>query len=232
MIVTKELLLEISYDCNFNCIHCSSINCSGKVRIKDLDNIKNIIDIIDVVRLSGGEALLNKDLVEYVNYFYDRDIKIILQTNGSLDIPSEIYNKIHQINLSIYSNEEVHNFITMNNCSFKRCCNIIEDYSNITLCSPIFSLTDSTNIIKLANSYNLPVRFTSLLNHGRCNFAKPIEEQIDIFNTIKKLGNIIPHCSLSTICEQENKFVLKPDLTLLNCASNKQGLSLCKKYIK
>lgn len=226
----RELLLEISYDCNFNCIHCSSINCVGKVKLADLDNFKGFLNTIDVVRLSGGEALLNKDLIDYVKYFYDRNIKIILQTNGFLNIPDNIYNKLHQINLSVYSNKEVHNFITMNNCSFKHCCNIIEDYSNITICSPIFSLTDSINLLKLANSYNLPVRFTSLLNHGRCNFAKSIEEQISIFNQVVSLGNVIPHCSLSDNCEKEYKYVLKPDLTLFNCASNKQGLSLCKKY--
>ena len=69
---------------------------------------------IDVVRLSGGEVLLNDDLIDYVDYFYDRGINVILQTNGSIEIPADIYSKLHKIYLSLYSDEETHNLITKN----------------------------------------------------------------------------------------------------------------------
>ena len=230
--MTKELLLEISYDCNLNCLHCSSVNCFGKIEVSDLDGFDSIIKEIDIVRLSGGEALLNHDLIDYVDYFYDRGIKIILQTNGSIEIPVDVYNKLHMIYLSLYSNEQTHNFITRNDYSFKDCIDKIKRYSNIVLCSPMFSIYNSINLIEIAMKYDLYIRFTSLLNHGKCNFAEPIESQIAFYNLVsKQWDKIIPHCSLTGECDMDNKFVIKPDLTVLKCASNKHGKGLCKNSI-
>ena len=227
--MTKELLLEISYDCNFDCLHCSSVGCYGKVEVSDLDNFNSIINDIDVVRLSGGEVLLNDDLIDYVDYFYDRGIKVILQTNGSIEIPADIYSKLHTIYLSLYSDEETHNFITRNDHSFENCIDKIERYSNIVLCSPMFSIFSSINLLNIAMKYDLEIRFTSLLNHGKCNFAEPIENQIEFYNLIRKQWDkIIPHCSLTGECEMKNKYVIKPDLSVVMCASNKQGMKLCK----
>lgn len=228
-----ELLLEISYQCNYNCIHCSSINCDGKIKINDLNKFESIINDIDIVRISGGEPLLNVDLINYINYFYNRDISIILQTNGSKKIPSNMCDKIDQINLSLYSNEKNHNFITQDPNAFYNCVQKMDRYNNIVLCSPIFSLADSKNVIKIARHYDLKIRFTSLLNHGRCNFAKPLIEQKNIYRQLLKLYNkIVPHCSLLNECNQESKFVIKPNLETMQCAANKQGMNLCKKFIE
>lgn len=228
----NELLLEISYKCNLNCIHCSSINCNEKIKINDLNEF-SIINNIDVVRLSGGEPTLNNNLIEYINFFKDRNIKIILQTNGYNLLSKHILNNIDEINLSLYSNKEVHNFITHNNCTYDNIIKFIEMYKNkkrIIICSPIFTLTDCINVINDAKYYNLSVRFTSLLNHGKCNFAKSIDEQINIYNKIKYLWyKIISHCSLiNNYCEINNKYVIKPNLELFNCASHKQNKKLCK----
>lgn len=230
--MTKELLLEISYACNFKCIHCSSVGCPDKIELSELDRFRFVIDEIDSVRISGGEALLNSDLIDYVNYFYDRGVKVILQTNGLMKIPPDIYNKLHKIYLSLYSNNERQSFITGNIFSYDACIKRIEQYSNIVLCSPIFSLTDSLNLVVIAKKYDLPIRFTSLINHGRCDFAKPMKEQIETYDLVRKQWDkmIIPHCSLMDECDMENKWVLRPDLTLLKCASNNQGKKGCKKY--
>lgn len=226
--MTKELLLEISYTCNFNCSHCSSVGCTKRIELSDLERFRFVIDGIDTVRISGGEALLNKNLNEYVDHFYDKGIKVILYTNGSRPIPLDIYNKLDKIYLSLYSNNENHSLITGNVFSYDACIEKIELYSNIVLCSPIFSVEDSLNLVSIARKYDLPIRFTSLLDHGRCNFAKPIAEQRYIYNLIcKQWDKIIPHCSLTDVCDIENKLVLRPDLTLLKCASNKQGKKTC-----
>ena len=229
--MTKELLLEISYNCNFRCIHCSSIGCPDKIELSELDRFRFVIDEIDSVRISGGEALLNNDLIDYVDHFYDRGVKVILQTNGLLEIPPDIYNKLHKIYLSLYSNYERQTFITGNVFSYDACIERIEQHSNVVLCSPIFSLSDSLNLIAMASKYDLPVRFTSLLNHGRCDFALPMKEQFKIYNLIcNEWNKIIPHCSLMDGCDIEKKWVLRPDLSLIKCASNKQGKKACKKY--
>ena len=227
--LSKELLLEISYNCNYNCLHCSSVNCPGEIKLSDLDKYRFIIDEVDTVRISGGEALLNDDLIDYVEYFYDRGLDVILQTNGSMEIPVGIYNRLYKIYLSLFSNYERQSLITGNIFSFDKCIEMIENYSNVVLCSPIFSLEDSINLIAIARQYDLPVRFTSLLNHGRCGLEEQLEEQIKIYNLIRhQWDKIIPHCSLTGECEMENKYVIKPDSSVLKCASTKQGKRMCK----
>lgn len=228
--LTKELLLEISYDCNFNCAHCSSAGCTGRVEVSDLDDFKEVINDIDVVRISGGEPLLLPNLNEYVDYFYDRGIKVILQTNGSLPIPEDIYNKIHKIYLSLYSDDRTQTHITECGLSFDNCIAIVEQYPNVILCSPMFSLLDAVKVIGIARKYDLEVRFTALLNHGVCNFALPIKEQIEAYELVRKQWDkIIPHCSLTGECEIDKKYVIMGDLSLKKCASTKHGINICKK---
>ena len=96
----------------------------------------------------------------------------------------------------------------------------------------MFSIFNSINLLNIAMKYDLEIRFTSLLNHGKCNFAEPIENQIAFYNLIiKQWDKIIPHCSLTGECEMENKYVIKPDLSVVMCASNKQGMKSCKNSI-
>jgi len=227
--LTNELLLELSYACNFNCIHCSSAGCTGKIELSDLDDFKEVIDDIDVVRLSGGEPLLLPNLNEFVDYFYDRGIKVILYTNGSLPIPKDIYHKLHKTYLSLYSDDRTQTFITKNGLSFGDCIISIEEHPNVVLCSPMFSLLNAVKVIGIARKYDLEVRFTALLNHGACNFALPIEEQIEAYELVRKQWDkIIPHCSLTGECDVDNKYLIMGDLTLKKCASTKHGISVCK----
>lgn len=230
-----ELLLEITYKCNLNCVHCSSNNYNKEITINDLEKIINLIDNnINIVRISGGQPTLNNDLLDIIKFFREKEIKVILQHNGYTNLPNDILKNINEINLSLYSDKEVHNFITMNNCSYDKIIKFIEKYYKIipiTLCSPIFSLTDCIKVINNAKYYQLNLRFTSLLNHGKCNFAKSISEQIKIYNECKKLYyKIIPHCSLElNVCNCYNKYVINPNLELFKCASNKQNKRMCIK---
>ena len=227
--MSKELLLEPSYKCYYNCIHCSSAGCSGKIELSDLDDFKDVIDDIDVVRLSGGEPTLLPNLNEFVDYFYDRGIKVILQTNGCIPIPDEIYNKLHKIYLSLYSDKNTHDFITKNGLSYQNCIMTIEEYQNVVLCSPMFSVLNAVKVITIAKKYDLEVRFTALLNHGYCNFAFTIEEQKAAYELVRKqYDKIIPHCSLTGECEMDKKYVIMGDLSLTQCASTKHGTSVCK----
>ena len=243
----KELLLEISYDCNLNYIHCSSVGCHNqKLSLDDIKRIVNI-DEINVVRISGGESLLNNDLDSYCRFFKGNDVKVILQTNGTFSSLSNQFNNVYEfideIWISYYGNSDIHNFITGEkyyNITRHLLLSVYDDIK-LTIQSPIFNeiqlqslLYEIHNLEKTFNlsKYNAKLRLFALLNQGRCNFAMPIKKQIDIYNKLYRLHykNTEITCSLDpTKCNYENKLVLKPDGSLFNCASHKHGKQLCKK---
>lgn len=228
----KELLVEISYNCNFNCIHCSSIGCNNKL---SLDRCKSI-DLSDVttVRISGGEPLLNKDIHEYINYFRNTYEKIILQTNGSILPSQKVLRNLDEIWVSLYGNNCVHEFVTRDNLSFVMVDNFIRNYKDvipIVIQTPIFSDHQLKSAIFIARQYEVPIRLSALVNQGRCNFALSHKKQIQIVDKIKSVYNkIIVPCSLTNdLCYYNNKIVMKPDGVLFNCATHKHGKTLCKR---
>jgi len=229
----KELLLEISYKCNLNCIHCSSIgtNIEYKIKIKDISKLVNL-DEIESVRISGGEPTLLDNLCEYVNFFYDRDIKIILQTNGTNKIDNKIFNKLDEIWLSIYGKEDLHNFIVGNTTCYEKARWYFGE-SITKIQSPVFNFPQIMSLFNNENIWMMEFRLFALLNQGRCNFALPIKEQIKIIKGFEGLSvwkYLELTCSVDTTkCNYENKLVLKPDGSLFNCASHKHGRTLCKK---
>jgi len=245
----KELLLEISYKYNLNCMHCSSIKCEGKIKVSELpyylydsENQKNLLDEIETVRISGGEPTLLDNLNDYVNFFYDRDIKVILQTNGISNYTD--YFKLKNVDefwISLFGERCIHDFIVQKTGSYqKTISNILKIrdtiLSKVVIQTPVFNYPQLCSFGRIpndiGNKYNL--RLFALLNQGRCNFALPIEQQIKIsqkfYNSYKDYVNIDLTCSLDdTKCNYENKLVLKPDGSLFNCASHKHGRTLCKK---
>lgn len=143
----KELLLEIDYNCNLNCIHCSSINCEGHIKVKDIPTYlydkkeeRDYLDEIGVVRISGDEPTLIPNLIDYINFFYDRNIKVVLQTNGT--IPNIWHKNIDEIWISLYGSEDIHNPITMKN-TYNQVIETIHELKDCTDCiliqSPIFN---------------------------------------------------------------------------------------------
>ncbi len=229
----KELLLEISYECNINCIHYSSIGCKEKLNLNDMETIlKNRLDEIEYVRISGGEPSLVNDLNEYIKFFYDRDIKIILQTNGIKKIDNKLMNKLDEIWLSIYGKKDLHNFITGDTGSYEKAeCYFGESITKIQ--SPVFNYPQIMSLFNNNDIFGMKFRLFALLNHGRCNFALPIKEQLNIIENFKGLSiykYLEITCSLdNSKCNYENKLVLKPNGKLFNCASHKHDMKLCKK---
>ena len=85
---SKRFYINIWDDCNLRCKHC--FNESGKVRGKLLSH-SEIIDLIDdacdcigikEVQMTGGEPTQRPDLFKIIRKLQQKEIKIILQTNG------------------------------------------------------------------------------------------------------------------------------------------------------
>ena len=110
-----EVMIEIESRCNFNCKFCfnkSSFAKKGR-NLKELPTnyIKKIIDNIDeigikVVRFTGGEPLLRKDIFELLKYAKSKKLEVRLNTNGSLitrDIAKKMQNLVDNILIPIES---------------------------------------------------------------------------------------------------------------------------------
>jgi len=88
-----EVMIEVTSHCNFNCQFCFnkiSFAQNGRV-IKDLntDYFKKIIDglikaKIKIIRFTGGEPLLRKDIFDLMEYTKKRGVEVRLNTNASL----------------------------------------------------------------------------------------------------------------------------------------------------
>ena len=100
-----EVMIEVEPRCNFKCQSCfNQISFAKKGRnIKSFSTsyVKKIIDGIDktkikIIRLTGGEPLLRKDIFQLLKYAKDKGLEVRLNTNASL-INQRIVQKLRGI---------------------------------------------------------------------------------------------------------------------------------------
>ena len=127
----SALQFELSSRCNERCIHCYIPNeKKNKGFDMPLKKVKGVLDEFAEmggihVTLSGGEALLHKDLIEICEYCRAKDFKISILSNlialKDEDIPKLKAVNLSLIQVSLYSmNEDVHDTITAVKGSFKK----------------------------------------------------------------------------------------------------------------
>jgi radical SAM protein with 4Fe4S-binding SPASM domain len=89
----KEIMIEAESKCNFDCYFCYNHNSfAAKGRPENnlsFDYIKKIIDHVSdldikIIRFTGGEPLLRKDIRELMAYAKSKDLEVRLNTNASL----------------------------------------------------------------------------------------------------------------------------------------------------
>ncbi|MFO8020807.1 MAG: radical SAM protein [Promethearchaeia archaeon] len=84
----KELVIDITYECNSNCNYCqwSAAN-SKKPPHLPLDRLqvpKKTLDLLNISRVtfSGGEPLISKNLIPLIHYYRNHNMTIRLLSNG------------------------------------------------------------------------------------------------------------------------------------------------------
>jgi radical SAM protein with 4Fe4S-binding SPASM domain len=91
--IPHEVILEITADCNFNCEGCFNKNNFAQkgrtIEPMSTSYIKEIIDSIveagiPKIRISGGEPLLRKDLLEIVEYAKSKNLLVWMNSNATL----------------------------------------------------------------------------------------------------------------------------------------------------
>lgn len=126
-----ELQFELTSRCNERCIHCYIPNSKKDAGIDlSFERFKYIIDqYVEMgglhVSLSGGEALMNKDILKIMRYCREKDLQISLLTN-LISLKDEQIPVLKEVNLSIiqvslYSMDpKIHDTITTIKGSFER----------------------------------------------------------------------------------------------------------------
>ncbi|MCH5237547.1 MAG: radical SAM protein [Muribaculaceae bacterium] len=126
-----SLQFELTGKCNERCIHCYIPNGKKDIGITmPLNKVKDILDqFVEMggltVTLSGGEALLHRDIIEILKYCRKKDLKITILSNLALLrddlIPVLKETNVSLVQVSIYSMDpEIHDFITTIKGSFEK----------------------------------------------------------------------------------------------------------------
>lgn len=133
----STLQLELSSRCNERCIHCYIPNEKKNHGIDmPFERFKKLVDEFAEmggisITLSGGEALLHKDIVEMFYYCREKDLKITVLSNliNLTDQQIKVMKdtNVSLVQVSLYSmNPEIHDFITTVKGSFHKTKNAIE----------------------------------------------------------------------------------------------------------
>lgn len=133
----SSLQLELSSRCNERCIHCYIPN-EKKNKGFDMpyEKFKELVDEFSRlggihITLSGGEALLHKDIIKMLYYCRDKDLKISILSNlialNDEEIIAMKATNVSLVQTSLYSmNPDIHDFITTVKGSFEKTKNAIE----------------------------------------------------------------------------------------------------------
>jgi len=150
--VPFNVMFELTYNCNEQCIHCfnpgASRNDSEKstrnTKELSLSDYKRIIDELaemGVVRitLTGGDPFVKKDIWEIIQYIYDKDFALDIFTNGIYLFENEKVIKLSKyyprsIGISIYSGEaHIHELITRKLGSFEKSLSVIKSLTDLAI---------------------------------------------------------------------------------------------------
>lgn len=226
--------LLVTHKCHFNCSVCSNCN---KQKDVSMTKWKEIIDKISnhakIIKITGGEPILNPELQQIVEYIDKFNIVHSLLTTASFTTKKiidviKIYSHLTQpenfagILISLHGiNEKQHNkFTKANKTSFERTINAIKMLSNTG-----FDVVTNTVVTRFNIDYIQEIiDFSNSLGAKYCVFNRLHSTNLDLYpemdkfrNVIKfinqqnydinaRFGNSIPHCFHSNNTKQNYGF--------------------------
>ncbi len=191
-----SMQFELTNRCNERCIHCYIPNgIKNKGINMPLDTFKKLIDQFVAlgglqVTLSGGEALLNDDIIEMLRYCREKDLIITLLSNMTLlddDIIKVLKDvNVSQVQISLYSMKpEIHDAITTIRGSFEKTKSAIERLHDadipVQISCPAMK-TNKTEFIEVAEyAYSLKMK-------AHCDYNLIAQEDMDTSNLSNRLS--------------------------------------------
>lgn len=215
-------MIQLTYRCNFNCLHCAY----GDMKASPIISLNKVKEFLGkysprLIKLSGGEPTLCKNFEEIVSLSKQTGAKVISFTNGSFS-PKKNPDAYW---VSLYGSEVIHNYLTNGN-HWKRTIKFIKTHNVEYLNSPVFSFRQMKSLRKISEELEIPLRITQLLRHGYGTWALPLRSQQEIVRVLdlNRKPNWIT-CSLGFEPPRCNKkMCLKPDGTEIICTYLIRGL--------
>lgn len=211
----KELLIEITNKCPFNCIFCSSNSNINKHKFIDKNCFVNIIKDakkvgIEIIQLSGGEPFLHPNIKEFIDLIIGEGFLLEIYTCGNIYIEGKYLNIPEEIFLAYNNNPNLtlrFNFQTIDEYDFDELMGNSSGLKNLII-SINYCIKNNINaevhiIPNCLNIKNLERTIEFLLNdlklthikilrlilHGRAikNFEKLIFDEKDLHYTLLRL---------------------------------------------
>jgi len=84
--IPKEIVIEVSKDCNLDCKICFAGKASARPTFPDIQRLIDEARAVGIksIRFSGGEPLLRPDILRILGYAKKRGFYVILNTNATL----------------------------------------------------------------------------------------------------------------------------------------------------
>jgi len=119
----RSLRISVTQKCNYNCIYCHmegiKYNISNEMTPKEIERVSRILVKFDIkkVKITGGEPLIRKDIIEIIEAFKKTGMnEISMSTNGSLlkELAKPLRKAgLNRVNISLPSlKKEVYEYIT------------------------------------------------------------------------------------------------------------------------
>lgn len=219
----KELMIQLNYKCNLNCIHCSygDIDSTAEAPVERAKAFLRQHPSAELIKLSGGEPTLAANFHTIAALGKATGAKLVCFSNGlgTTDPNVDAYW------VSVYGNKEWHAHITRSD-QYENAIAFIRHNNVEYLNSPIFSEQQIVSLIQLGDHLGIPLRITRLLPHGIPHETLSLSEQQQI---VRKYSlNSEPNhvtCSLGFEPSKCNiKACLKPDGTEIACTAQIRGL--------
>jgi radical SAM protein with 4Fe4S-binding SPASM domain len=182
MIPPHSVLWDSTRKCNLNCIHCSARD--PYERELSFEEAKTLINTLSEMRVScfrvtGGEPLMRKDMLEILSYATEKGLTTSLATNGYL-IDEKTAEKIVKtgvslVQVSIDGTAQAHNYVRNDQRSFEKALFAVE-YLKKSDCRKV---SVSTTV--------MPHNLDTLKDLGEIL----IEKEVDFWNigTVMPVGN-------------------------------------------
>jgi radical SAM enzyme (rSAM/lipoprotein system) len=163
---------ECTLRCNLNCLHCGS-DCQKDASVRDMpreDFLKALDDITPILAsndtmivLTGGEALLRKDLYEIGTSLYNRGFPWGLVSNGmgmTRPVMAKLLDSgIRAVTISLDGLEDSHNWLRGNTKSYRSAVNAISLLSESTgVRYDVVTCANRKNLSELSDLYALLVK--------------------------------------------------------------------------
>jgi len=170
-LLLSSSIIEITYNCNYECIHCSYGCGKSKNNNKflSLDEIKNYC-FSDYVTITGGEPLMHPQFKEIIDFLYKNNKKIILQTNASLfdeKLLNFVKERIFQYTISLNANNEnLYDKISGSKNNFNKVINNINFLGNKVITTTIankYNIDYFQEIIPFLNSLNCSTNMLAMI---------------------------------------------------------------------